>query len=467
MSRMDDFLILGGGIAGLTTGYELARRGLQVRLLEKSPHVGGLARTFERDGFRFDLGGHRFHSNNPGVVTWLHELLGADLLTVPRQSRIYLNGRFVQYPLVFPDALRAFALPQATQMLASYLWARVRPPRRNAAASFEDWVVRRFGRQMYAQFFQPYTEKIWGIPAGELSADWAAQRIGLPSLAQAARHALRPAAQPPPTAITQFYYPRHGFGQLPQALHHAFLAHGGTLVTGATPQQLIPAGDHFTLHWQDAAGQAHTSRAAELVSTIPLPQLLALLPPDGEQARLAAAPLAYRGLICLFLAIDKPQISPDHWTYFPGRDFLFGRTHEPKNWSPAMVPGRDVTSLAVEIFASPQDAPWGWSDDALGDRAISQLAALGWLQPRQVRHAWVLRLRHAYPIYHIGYQASLAQTLDYLARWPGLYPLGRTGSFRYLNSDGVIEDVFRFLTRRFAAATPAMPLLANEHGRWV
>ena len=178
MSGRYDFVILGAGIAGLTAARELVRSGKRVLLVEKSAETGGLARTITHNEFRFDLGGHRFHSNNPDVIRWLQRLVGDDLLCVPRQSHIYLNNQYVQYPLQFPDILSAFSAIDAAKMLASYLLAGVMRWRRQER-SFEDWVVKRFGRKMYATFFQPYTEKVWGIRCDELSADWAAQRIRL------------------------------------------------------------------------------------------------------------------------------------------------------------------------------------------------------------------------------------------------------------------------------------------------
>lgn len=456
---MDDFIILGAGVAGLTAARELLRQGQRVTLVEKGREVGGLARTFEREGFRFDLGGHRFHSNNPSVVQWLHELVGEDLLRVPRVSHIKLNGRFVTYPIAFPNAFTAFSPLQATQLAASYVLAHL-TERRRPDYSFEDWIIKRFGSLMYQHFFQPYTEKVWGVPGRELAAEWAAARIGLPNLWQAVRHTLRPSATPPATAIDQFYYPRYGFGTIPQALARDIIAHGGQILTEATPDCIQPGRNGFELLGTTPAGPFRL-RARELVSTIPLDQLLGLLPENGP-----THPLHYRGLICLFLAIQRPQISGDSWTYFPEPSLLFGRTHEPKNWSPAMVPDDNHTSLCVEIFASPGDPVWSWPDEQIRRQVVAQLAQIGWLAAEEVRHAWVVRVRHAYPRYDLGYQAHLAQVHDFLHQWPWLHLVGRTGSFRYLNSDGVVEDVFRFLAHRFPQTAVLVQPVPQQNGRW-
>lgn len=455
-----DFAVLGGGIAGLTAARELLRRGYRVTLLERAPVVGGLARTLELRGFRFDIGGHRFHSNNPAVLDWLRALLGDDLLSVPRTSHIHLNGRYVDYPLTFPDALTAFTPPQAAHMLASYGRARLLRHGRDDR-SFEDWVVNRFGREMYRHFFQPYTEKVWGIPCDALSAAWAAQRIGIPSLARAVKQAFFPPDIAPATAVSRFYYPRYGFGMIPVALADDIARRGGAMLTQAIPQRLEPAAGGWRVCWRPAASGERpvTLYARRVVSTIPLGALLRLLPdaptPD----------LAYRGLIGVFLALDRPRVSADSWTYFPDPALLFGRTHEPKNWSPAMVPHPDMTSLGVEIFAGRDDAVWRQSDAALLARVVTQLSGLGWLRPEEVIHGRVLRVPHAYPIYRVGYEQTLTAVLAWLARFAGLHLVGRTGSFRYMNSDGVIEDVFRFLNG--LGLSTAVGELPKIDGRWV
>ncbi|MCU0252196.1 MAG: FAD-dependent oxidoreductase, partial [Vicinamibacterales bacterium] len=208
-----DFVVLGGGVAGLTIAREIARAGRSVIVVERGQGVGGLARTFRREGFSFDLGGHRFHSNNADVVNWLKQLMGGDLLRVDRRSRIHLGGGFIDYPIRMTQATRAFGAAQAVRGGLSYLAALATTHRREAV-TFEDWVTRRFGRVLYEIYFKPYTEKVWGIRCDQLSADWAAQRISVPNLAETVRSALFPPRTPPPTAVRQFYYPRLGYGTI-------------------------------------------------------------------------------------------------------------------------------------------------------------------------------------------------------------------------------------------------------------
>ncbi len=391
-----EFVVLGGGIAGLTMAREIARAGRSVVLIEKGTEVGGLSRTFRRDGFSFDLGGHRFHSNNPDVVGWLRQLMGDDLLTVKRFSRICLQGRFVDYPIRLGQAVSAFGPVQAARIAASYL-AALADGHSGEARSFEDWVSRRFGRALYDIYFKPYTEKVWGIPCRELSADWASQRISLPSLTQAVYRAIVPTRHPPPTIVPHFFYPRSGYGTICDRMAADIDRLGGTILTSTTLERIQFDREGAEVAVADA-GPGRTVRCRQVVSTIPLDALLASLSHDPDVAEVARTTrLAYRGLILVFLAIGRPTVSRDSWTYFPDGNLLFGRSHEPRNWSAAMVPSAGVTSLALEIFSSPGEPAWEDSDSHLVERTVADLDRVGWVRPGEVLHGWTLRVPYAYP----------------------------------------------------------------------
>ena len=459
------FIVLGGGIAGLTAGLELLKTGQRVTLIEKGTVVGGLARTFERDGFRFDIGGHRFHSNNPSVVAWVKELLKEDLLTVPRISHMHLEGKFVDYPLQFPQSLSVFSPSRAIQMGASYLMAKFQRDGR-PDVSFEDWVVCRFGRAMYGVFIEPYTRKVWGILCSEISAQWASQRIGIPSMWGALKEVILPSKNLA-TAIKKFYYPRRGFGMIPDAIARDILARGGQLETETSLAGLMPEAAGFEVTVRHRNGLTKTLKADQIVSTIPLHFLLEAIPASlGSREVLEQYQLEYRDIICLFIALKKPQVSRDSWTYFPSDKLIFGRTHEPKNWSPEMVPGADCTSLAVEIFSSRGEEIWSWPDETILEKVVPQLEEIGWIGRRDIFKWWVVRVPFAYPVYRVGYEAKLQHISHYLAQWPNLHLLGRSGSFKYMNSDGVIEDVFRFMDEMFGLQAGTRQL-SVEGGRWV
>lgn len=454
-------VILGGGVAGLATGLELVRRGRRVTVIEKGREVGGLARTLSKrtpaGEYRFDIGGHRFHSHKPEIIGWVQQLMGTDLLLVPRISRIYLShdergrGKFVDYPLQFPGALSIFSPPQAARILGSYAAATVRYRLDGSVPdiSFEDWVVRRFGRALYEVYFEPYTEKVWGIRCDELSADWAAQRISLPSLSEAVKRAVHPGSAPPATIISHFWYPRLGFGMIPDQMCREIERLGGRVLREATVTRVVPneparENPHtgFTVGFVDDSG-TQTLLADRLISSIPLNFLLdAMSPETGSREVARRLQLRYRDIILIYLALKLPRVSDDSWTYFPGRHLLVGRTHEPRNWSAEMAPeGR--SSLAAEVFTSQGEEAWLQPDEVLVQRAADDLIGTGFLPAGALDQGWVHRIKFAYPVYDIGYADKLSQVRDFLAQWQNLHLVGRTGSFRYMNSDGVIEDALR------------------------
>jgi protoporphyrinogen oxidase len=461
-----DFVVLGGGVAGLTIAREIARAGRSVIVVERGATVGGLARTFRRDGFSFDLGGHRFHSNNPDVVNWLKQVMGGDLLRVDRRSRIHLRGRFIDYPIRLTQATRAFGAGNAVRGGLSYLSALATNHRQDAV-TFEEWVTRRFGRVLYEIYFKPYTEKVWGIRCDELSADWAAQRISVPNLAETLRSALFPPRNPPPTAVRQFYYPRLGYGTISDRLADGIAGLGQEILTSTSLVKLQFGPGDAAVDVVDNGGAARTIRCGQVISTVPLDALLGALAHEPGIAEVAAETrLAYRGIILVFLGIAKPQVSPDSWTYFPNPDLLFGRSHEPKNWSAAMVPGPAVTSLALEVFSSPGEPAWDAGDAELVDRAIGELDGVGWIRRADVTQSWVLRVPHAYPVHDLGYAERLAKVRRVLDRYPGLRLVGRTGAFSYMNVDGVVEDCFRLARELGLGKDAAVRPLDADTARW-
>lgn len=436
-----DFLVLGGGLAGLTFALEATRHGRGVLVLEKENQVGGLARTLRFGDYLFDIGGHRFHSRWPEVTQWVVAQLAGEVSEVRRRSRIRQGGAYIDYPLRFPNALTAFPPLQAARIFASYLRATFLARGGQADLSFEDWIVRRFGRALFDAYFKPYTEKVLGLPCHRISADWASQRIRLPSLKSAVTSSLLRRSSRPATLVAQFLYPKHGIGVLPDRIAQAALDTGRATIgvdSRVVRVEPAPSGDGWAVTYRRPEGET-TVTCAQVVSTAPMDALLGMLPLPKREADKLGAGLPYRSLACVFLAVDGPRISDDTWTYFPDKHVLFGRTHEPANWSPLMAPA-GATSLCVEIFCSTGDEAWCRPDDDLVDAVAAELGRLKFLARNRITAAHVLRVSHAYPAHHIGYAADLARASGAIDRWPNLHLLGRTGTFRYLNMDAVIRD---------------------------
>ena len=237
-------LVLGGGPAGLTAAYLLGKAGADAVVLEADDQVGGLAKTVCVDGYRFDLGGHRFFTKSVEVDTLWHEVLGDEFLLRPRMSRIYWNKRFLDYPLRGPDVIRKLGAVELTRCMVSYLRAASR--RNKVDESFEDWVSNRFGRRLFELFFESYTEKLWGVPTTEIRAEWAAQRIKGLSFFSAARAAFfGNKGNKVKSLISEFHYPRFGPGQMWDAMSEAIEEDGGEVRTEAPVERLELAGDRI------------------------------------------------------------------------------------------------------------------------------------------------------------------------------------------------------------------------------
>ncbi len=230
-------VIVGAGPAGLTAAYELSKKGQRVVVLESDPkYVGGISRTVEYHGYRFDIGGHRFFSKSREVEDLWTEILGADMLERPRSSKIYYGGNFYAYPLKPLEAFSQLGVVESARCVLSFLKARLKPvPTPN---SFEDWVVNEFGERLFRIFFKTYTEKVWGMSCKDISADWAAQRIKGLTLGGAIKNALLPnrrskdRARVVKTLIDTFRYPRFGPGMMWEACAEKVRGLGGEVLLG-------------------------------------------------------------------------------------------------------------------------------------------------------------------------------------------------------------------------------------------
>jgi protoporphyrinogen oxidase len=433
--------ILGAGLTGLTAAYVLHRNGAPVQVFEADSVLGGASRTVPYDGFRFDLGGHRFYTKNQRVLDLVRELLGGELITVDRVSRIYLEGKFVDYPLSFFSALAALGATRSLAVAGSYAAQKMLGipliHHRGEERTFEQWVVNRFGRRLYEIYFKPYSEKVWGIPCSELGADFAAQRIKGMSFRAAVRNMLLPAKDAPATLASRFIYPRLGFGRIPEQMAAALPA--GALRLNSPVVRVEHDGRRVrAVICRNEAREARFE-AANFINTIPVNEFVHALSPAPPPVVFEAADgLQYRALVIAFLTLDREQVTPDHWIYFSSEDVFFGRMHEPKNWSAAMAPaGR--TSLVVEVFCFETDPVWTETEEALLKRVAKRLAELKLIEEKQVSGGCIVRLPKAYPLYVNDYQRRMDTILAFLRQFGNLQSAGRNGLFRYTSGDWYID----------------------------
>lgn len=486
----DPVVIIGAGPAGLTAGLELVRAGRgNVTVLEATQDIGGLSKTVSHKGNRIDIGGHRFFSKSDWVMDWWREvlpvalpagaggeaqyrlayqgaqrLLGAGeirgqesdeqvMLVRNRLSRIYWGGKFFDYPLK-PGLDMALKLGPAKclRLGASYAKSMVAPIR--PERTLEDFFINRFGRALYHQFFKEYTEKVWGVPCHEISADWGAQRIKSLSIGKALMHAARKAlrgnagAAEQTSLIENFLYPKYGPGQMWETVAQRFEALGGRLVRSAEVTTLERQGDRLSaVSARRDDGSLLRLEAAHVVSTMPMRNLVQALQPAPEAAvREIGAGLEYRDFITVGLlyrklrptavSIDpRTHLLPDNWIYIQEPGVKVGRLQIFNNWSPHMVADPGTVWIGLEFFARDDDELWALDDDALKALAVREMRQLGLADEADAMDAVVVRMPKAYP----GYFGSAYQRFDELRRWldgiGNLYLVGRNGMHRYNNQD--------------------------------
>ena len=435
-------VVMGAGPAGLTAAWELTENAVPVVVLESDPEkVGGIARTASYKGFRFDIGGHRFFTKAAEVTKLWHEILDPkDWLTVPRLSRIYYRNKFFAYPLKPVDALTKLGIFQTILCLFSYAKAKVRPIK--PEKSLEDWVTNRFGSKLYRIFFKTYTEKVWGIPCNEISADWAAQRIKGLSLVKAIRNAFSrtPAnaeGQVIKTLIEEFEYPRLGPGMMWETAVTKMVAKG-TPVHMAHPVTRLgySEGRLKEVECETPHGR-RTFEGTHFISSLPIRNLVRMVdPPAPDSVAEAAEALSYRDYFTVILVVDRPEVFPDNWIYIHDPSVRLGRIQNFKNWSPEMVPDPSQTALGLEYFCTVGDDLWNIPDDELIALGKKEVAALGLVNPDEVTDGTVVRMKKAYPVYDELYERNVNVVRRFLeVEMPNLQLVGRNGMHKYNNQD--------------------------------
>ncbi|MCX8476920.1 MAG: NAD(P)/FAD-dependent oxidoreductase [Sphingomonas sp.] len=439
-----DVAIIGAGPAGLTAAYLLTKSGYSVTVIEKDPvYVGGISRTVEHEGFRFDIGGHRFFSKSKEVVDLWNEILPDDFIERPRMSRIYYGGKFYSYPLRAFEALINLGVWTSTLCMASYAKAKLFP--KKDVKSFEDWVVNQFGHKLYSIFFKTYTEKVWGMPCDEMSADWAAQRIKGLSLGAAVLDGLKRSlglnkkpndGMATKTLLETFRYPRKGPGMMWEAARDRVLEGGNRVLMDHALKAM--RFDGATQRWNVQAthgGETVTINAAHVISSAPMRELAGRIQPLPATIP-AAMDLHYRDFLTVALMIRSEDLFPDNWIYIHEEGVQVGRVQNFRSWSPEMVPDAELACVGLEYFCFEGDGLWSSSDADLVALATRELAQLGLADPATVVGGAVVRQEKAYPVYDDHYRDNvdaLRRELEEL--YPTLHLVGRNGMHRYNNQD--------------------------------
>ena len=431
-------VIIGAGPAGLTAAYELSKAGVRSTLLEKDNVVGGISRTVHHKGYGFDIGGHRFFTKVKPVEDMWNEVMGDDFLLRKRLSRIYYQKKFFYYPLKPGNALRNLGLLNAAMILLSYLKAQAFPikPERN----LEEWVTNRFGKRLYSIFFKTYTEKVWGMPCTEISAEWSAQRIKGLSLVSALKAALVKKAQKKgdviKTLIDTFHYPRKGPGMMWERVADIVTNRGSRVMMNSETVNILWS-DRVTGIRVRENGKTRVIEGTDFVSSMPIRELIARFEPAApEEVQAAANKLTYRDFLTVALIVNRDAF-PDNWIYIHDPGVKLGRIQNFKSWSPELIPDPKTTCLGLEYFCFEGDGLWNMPDQDLVELGKKELEILGLVKASEVIEGSVVRMPKAYPVYDGDgeYREGLKVVRRFVDGLGNLQLVGRNGMHKYNNQD--------------------------------
>ena len=456
-AKPSNVVIIGAGPAGLTAAYELSKHGVPAMVVEADNTVGGLSRTINYKGYLFDVGGHRFFSRWDEITQLWQEILGASFLKRPRLSRIYYRKKFFYYPLKTANAFFGLGLLEAIRIVFSYLLSRLMYYHNEQ--NLEQWVSNRFGKRLYEVFFKTYTEKVWGVPCTEISAEWAAQRIKGLSLTTAVRNALIQQKTPTvKTMINSFDYPERGPGQMWETLAQRLQGSGYPVLMRRPVTRIVHEDNRVT--FLETQGPNGTERfcGTDFISSMPIRDLISALdPPPPPKVLHAANSLRYRDFLIVSLVVNRKEVMPDNWLYIHEPGVRVGRIQNFKNWSPFMVPDSSKTCLGMEYFVFENDELWSSSDEALIALAIREIVQLGLVRSEEIEDGAVVRMLKAYPMYDGGWAQRVETIRSYLATaMPNLQLVGRNGMHKYNNQDHSM----------MTALCAARNILGAKHDLW-
>lgn len=433
-------VIIGAGPAGLTAAYQLCKEKVRSVVLEKDDVVGGISRTVNYKGYLFDIGGHRFFTKVKVVDEMWREVMGEEkFLKRSRLSRIYYNKKFFYYPLKAANALLGLGIINSFLMVGSYIKAQMFPVKEEK--SFEDWICNRFGRRLYNTFFKTYTEKVWGIPCNEISADWAAQRIKGLSLVSTIKNALL-SQQPTKksdvikTLIDAFDYPEKGPGQMWEMVADSVQRKGSELKMNAGVEKIFWEKGRITGLQTGEGEKAELVEGTDFISSMPMQELVRKLdPPAPDRVLKAADDLGYRDFLTVSLIVNKADLFKDNWIYIHDAGVKVGRIQNFKNWSPKMVPDPNKTCLGLEYFCFEGDGLWTTPDEELIKLGTKELDMLGLVNAEDVEDGAVVRMPKAYPVYDSIYIEAVNTIREFLKELPNMHLVGRNGMHKYNNQD--------------------------------
>lgn len=489
-------IIVGAGPAGLTAAYELAEKSdIKPIIFEKRSDIGGLSRTVERNGNRFDIGGHRFFSRSRNILKWWLNFLPIDdyalqsplgkhlsclqnmpssgylqsddrMLICSRVSRILYEGDFFDYPLTFRTF---FSLDKMlfAEILFDYLKVRLFP--RDRTDNLEEFFIASFGERLYEMFFKDYTKKVWGLPCKEIPADWGRERVKTLSLTKVLkdlfidcfyRDNFGKFKNVETSLVREFLYPKFGPGQLWSKVAGSVLQKKGEIFLNHTLKGINQKGDRIVsmVFRDEKKGVDVTYEGDYFFSSAPIRDVAQKMTfgMSGEVANICMN-LRYRGIIVVGLFLERSCLESqlnDNWIYVQEKKIQMGRLQVFNNWSPYLVKEKDHVLLGAEYFCEKGDFLWNLTDESIRDLALRELAAIKLVNKNKVLDWIVIKEEDAYPSYGGAYR-NFGEIIGYFNNISNLFLVGRNGMHRYNNMDHsmlssmvAVENILKGITTK-------------------
>ena len=432
---MYDLVIIGAGPAGLTAAYELADSDKKVIILEKKHQVGGLAETKVFGSYRYDIGPHRFFTKNKEVYQLFLKMLGEDAVEVNRKTRILFKNSYFDYPLTPINALFGLGIGESVVIGFSYIFARIKSYLKiSKINNFEDWVVDRFGRKLFNNFFKNYTEKVWGIDCKDIGSDWAAQRIKGLSLSTAIKFALFPNSKKrPKTLVDKFYYPRLGAGMLWEKFEDYITKQDIEVAKNKKVTAVKSNGDSYSVTFEDTNGSQTSIDTKNIFFSNPLLEFIDIFDANVPEAVTnSARSLNYRNHISVHVTIDK-KLFDDNWIYIHSPNLDMARIADFTNFSYDMSE-KGTYPLTLEYFCFEDDKIWHQKNSDIIKFALEELKNI-FDEEFNVIHSEVSRNAKAYPVIKTEYQEHIDVIKNWLSSLKNITAIGRSGMFKYNNQD--------------------------------
>jgi protoporphyrinogen oxidase len=444
-------VVLGAGPSGLCAAWNLVKDGHRVTVIEKEPVCGGQSITFRKGAYWYDLGPHNIHSQRASVINFLKRNFQDDFVQHNFRAKIYFRGKCISYPLTGVDVLKSISPVTAVRCALSFLWSRLTSlfmPKFRDNGSYKTWIVNRFGKKFYDIFFGPYSEKVWKLPADQLSDVVARKRIAVVGIIDLIKSIVfkQERYHPEHPRFVESYYPQSGIGTVCDFFAKGIREEGGEIITEAAVEEVVIQNNSVERVYYSKDGKTNCLDLAQesegagymVLSTIPVNELLMMSRGDVPQAvTTAASGLDFTSDIFLYCNIRREDVFGVPLLYFSEPEFFFNRIYDIGIFSRKMVePGK--TAICVETTCNYNDDLWNMGDDALFEKCIAALERHQLLSRSDVESYHTRRLVHAYPRFRFGYETNLKTIFSFINGVENLISFGRQGLFSYANVDDAI-----------------------------